>query len=62
MSGRMAFRATHRARTAVVLALKMSLCAISGLLKRAGVRAARVCTGLMSRDGGGTVSLVPGVS
>lgn len=58
MDGPVAFRYDERAFKAVVLALKISLCAMDGLLKRAGIRAARVCTGVVGGGGSSTIDLV----
>lgn len=60
VGGGISCRATQRACTAVLLALNISLCAMSGLLKRADVGRARQCTGVVDRGGSSTMQLVSG--
>lgn len=64
VSGGLAFRLTHRAFTAAVaLTGKMPVRAIDGVLNRAGVRAARVCTHVAGDGVDGSVrSLTKGLN
>lgn len=54
VAGRVAFRYFHRACTALRLTGNASVCAMDGVLKRAGMGAARVCTGMVSGGGSRT--------
>lgn len=56
-----AFRYFQRACTALRLTGNASVCAIDGVLNRAGIGAARICTGIVSSGGSGAARTV-GVS
>lgn len=58
ITGGVDFRADHRAFTILALTTKKSVCAINGLLKRADVGSARICTSMMVRAGIRTVDQV----